>query len=127
MKKFSILAALFCVFIFIGCKKNCNQLEGEWLLKEALVDPGDGSGTFEPVSSEKTLTFSNGTVTSNGNLCDMSLETGTPTSGTYNLSDSMITAGCVYAGLPITFEQNGNELIVTYPCVEACKAKFVKQ
>jgi len=127
MKKYPILALLFCTILLVSCKKEKTELRGEWLLVEVSYDPGDGSGSFEPVSSTKTLHFSNGSISSNGDLCSLSAEVGFTTAGTYNLADSIITGDCIYGGLPITFEHNGNELIVNYPYLENCRAKYVKQ
>lgn len=36
---------------------HITKLEGMWQLTAVLADPGDGSGTYQPVSSQKTLTF----------------------------------------------------------------------
>jgi len=94
---------------------------------EVLVDPGDGSGTFQPVSSNKVLQFfSDNTITSNGSLCFPSTDTDVAMTGTYSLLDSSISSpDC---NLPITtpFEIQGSHLIVSYICFEACKAKFEK-
>lgn len=36
-----------------------------------MADPGDGSGTFQPVESDKTIEFkNNGSVITNNSLCD---------------------------------------------------------
>ncbi len=129
MKTISIIAfaALFLVF---SCNKsgNATSLQGEWRLIEVLADPGDGSGMFTPVSSNKTIEFfSNGTIASNGELCFMTIESNSPSSGTYELLDHTISANCIDAGMPITFNQQGDVLIVTYPCIEACQHKYKKQ
>ena len=85
------------IFITLGILNSCNndddsnrstELIGNWKLIEVLVDPGDGSGTFSTVESSKIITFQNdGIITSNGTICDMSLEANNPTSGTYSTSD----------------------------------------
>lgn len=128
MKLFLSISVIAMLLGTSGCnKKDRSELEGEWQLIEVLADPGDGSGTFQAVSSNKTIEFnSNGTITSNGDLCTMTETSGTATSGTYELVDSTITAGCVDAGIPITFKHIGNELIVSYPCFEACQHKYKK-
>ena len=128
MKLVAILTATAFLVILSACDKHDrSELEGEWQLIEVLADPGDGSGTFQAVSSNKIIEFnSNGTLTSNGDLCTMTSSSGSATSGTYELVDSTITAGCVNAGMPITFKHVGNELIVNYPCFEACQHKYKK-
>ena len=131
MKK--IVFTLFTVGILFSCNKdddsNSNtELIGNWKLIEVLADPGDGSGTFFSVESEKTITFvSGGTITSNGNLCDMSIKSDIQTSGTYSNSESTFNSSdCNNPDYNFTFEQNGNILIINYPCFEPCQAKYIK-
>lgn len=127
------------VFIFIasGIIISCNnddsvtntELIGNWKLIEVLADPGDGSGIFSRVESEKIITFeSNETITSNGQICDMSIEIGNPTFGTYSISNSTFNSSdCVNPDYNYTFEQIGNILIINYPCIEPCQAKYKKE
>ena len=95
-------------------------------LYENYADPGDGSGVFMPVTSSKTVEFlNNGTFSSNGDMCFMSSDVGTPSSGDYSaLNGTIAPINCVTTVLPISFEIINGELIVSYPCFEACKAKF---
>lgn len=104
------------------------ELIGDWKLVEVLSDPGNGSGVFVSVDSEKTMTFFNdGTLTSNGSLCNLGFSSLVPTSGVYSLVDSTYTTNdCGLANIPYEFEKNDNVLIVSYPCIEACQSKFVK-
>ena len=53
-----ILLLLFGLFL-ITCKKDNpgegdNSLTGKWKLSEVYADPGDGSGTYHPVSKTNT-------------------------------------------------------------------------
>ena len=125
-------ATLFIISlgVVISCsKKEDKQTEtssGEkYKLIEMLADPGDGSGTFQAVTSSKTIEFkTNGTVVSNGKLCDMSTSSSSATAGTYSFTDSTISsANC--NSLP--FEITGKHLIIFYPCIEPCQGKFEKQ
>ena len=132
MKK--ILFILLTVGILYSCDKdddsNSNtKLIGNWKLIEVLGDPGDGSGTFNSVESDKIITFENdGTITSNGNLCDMSINSDNQTSGTYSNSEmSFNSADCNNPDYDFTFEQNGNVLIINYPCIEPCQTKYIKE
>ena len=118
-------AIIVILSLFTSCKKNKrNSLTGTWELKEVLMDPGNGSGVFSAVSSDKNLVFhTNGNVNSNGIICDMSIESNTSTSGTYSEIDStIISATC--QNLIIKYEVSGDTLILIYPCIEACKAKY---
>lgn len=125
-------AITITILTFISCTQNDNSdatspLIGTWKLKEILADPGDGSGIFNTVITNKQLTFyNNGTITSNGSICDMSVEANISTNGTYNETDSTINStNCNNS--TIKYELNGNTLILNYPCFEACKAKYVKE
>lgn len=131
MKQLAILLAL------IGLLASCNSdddsntntdLVGEWKLVEVLSDPGDGSGTFSAVESNKILRFNqDGTVASNGMICSMSTEANIPTTGTYSLSSSTInTPDCDNPDYDYQFEHDGNSLILIYPCIEPCLAKYRK-
>ncbi|MCP4439593.1 MAG: hypothetical protein GY810_11680 [Aureispira sp.] len=141
MKK--IFFVLIALGILTACKKEnttsglteeptiCEKdsvtlgLVDEWRLIEMLADPGNGSGTFSPVSSSKTIEFhSNGTVSSNGNLCSMNSASNTASTGTYSTVDSTIS-GSTCASLNFTL--SGNTLIINYPCIEPCRAKFERQ
>ena len=120
-------AILVILSFLTSCKKNDRgSLTGTWELKEVLMDPGNGSGVFTAVSSDKNLIFhTNGNVTSNGIICDMSIESNTSTTGTYSENDStIISATC--QNLIIKYELSGDTLILKYPCIEACKAKYTK-
>lgn len=114
-----------------SCSKNDNHglsnlLVGNWKLTEILLDPGNGSGTFVPVNSNKTLIFdNNGNVTSNGTICDLSVESNTSSTGTYTESTTTInSASC--QNITIIYELTGTTLILNYPCIEPCKAKYIK-
>jgi len=120
-------AIIVLLSFLTSCKKNDRgSLIGTWELKEVLMDPGNGSGVFNVVNSDKNLVFhTNGNVNSNGIICDMSIESNTSTSGTYSEIDStIISATC--QNLIIKYEVSGDTLILIYPCFEACKAKYIK-
>ena len=120
-------AILVILSLFTSCKKNKrDSLTGTWELKEVLMDPGNGSGVFTAVGSDKNLVFhTNGNVNSNGIICDMSIESNSSTSGTYSAIDStIISATC--QNLIIKYEVSGDTLILIYPCFEACKAKYTR-
>ncbi len=130
----NILLLLAAVALLSAChKEDCSDSEdrllGTWELVEVLADPGDGSGTFQPVDSDKTVTFKrNNVITSNGDLCSLAQDIGTPTSGTYSLTDGTYTASsCANSNWVHRFEQQGNVLIIFHPCIEACQTKYVKQ
>ena len=103
------------------------DLEGTWKLTANLADPGDGSGTFQTVNSNKTITFnSDGTYTSTGDMCNISIGTTTATSGTYDTVGQTINSSCGTNNLPISYEINGSILEITYLCIEPCKSRYSK-
>ena len=130
----NLIVILFCIVSLTACQENNHTLPntgfiGNWRLVEVLSDPGDGSGVFVSVDSEKTMTFhSDGTLTSNGSLCDLGYTELIPTSGLYSLIDSTYTTiDCGIVSVNYSFEKYDNILIVSYPCIEACQSKFIKE
>lgn len=141
MKKVVVLLLMFSLFM-ISCKTDDNQeksaLIGKWKLIEQLVDPGDGSGTFQPIVSDRIIEFFNdGTITVNGELCYLATEVGDNNSGTYelindpeidsNFDGEIIPSDCSSSEtkLHFTLPLNG-DLILWYLCIEPCGQKFVK-
>lgn len=135
--KMNKLASLLIVITMLfSCEKNegdktaeilsnsTSQIVGNYKLTETLLDPGDGSGTFQPVSSNRVISFhTNGTVSSNGNLCFVSSSSNTVSTGTYSMTDSTIQVATCNS---LSFHLNGGELIIDYPCIEPCRGKWVK-
>lgn len=125
------------ILITIGLLYSCSsddtstntELVGNWKLIEILADPGDGSGIFTSVESNKIITFnSDGTITSNGTLCDITITSNNSTSGTYSITESSFNSpSCINPSYNFTFEKNGNIIIIDYPCIEPCKAKYIKE
>ena len=133
---------LLITVLFISCTSDEGQstedveLIGKWQLIEQLVDPGDGSGTFQPIISVRTIEFfKDGAIEINGELCIISSEIGDMEAGYYKLItdsdtqyDGEITPNIcssrsarVYFDLPVS----GN-LILWYQCIESCAQKFEK-
>jgi hypothetical protein len=140
MKKLVLLFSALVVF-FSCAKDNEEQsssiqsksanfeLIGNWKLIETLLHPGIGEAQFIPVESEKIITFnSDGTITSNGNLCFMTTTADGPTAGTFNAMENKFNSNdCNNPNYFYTYEHHNNILIVNYPCIEPCQAKFQKQ
>jgi hypothetical protein len=133
MKK-GILYLILFVFLF-SCDNNDDdnssetELIGTWKLIENYADPGDGSGDFEVVVSEKIIEFFNdGSVISNGSICDMSIESSTPSSGTYSEAEFIINSSeCLnFVDFDIMYFFDESFLIISYPCIEGCLSKYEK-
>ncbi|NNM18501.1 MAG: hypothetical protein HKP24_08010, partial [Croceitalea sp.] len=59
---------------------------GTWQLVEILADPGDGSGTYTPVDSNKMIVFdNNGRFSSNGAICSFAAAVNENVEGTYEI------------------------------------------
>ena len=130
-KKLSILITFGLLFACSneGSNEDHNNTEteliGNWKLIEVLADPGNGNGTFRSVESDRTIEFKvNGTVTTNGSLCDPFSEE-TISSGTYN--EDIITTNCQNPNIAtIGFELDGQFLILNFISNEGYSQKFEK-
>jgi len=128
-----IFLTLVLTLALLSCSKKeetkgSAELVGVWKLTEVLSDPGDGSGTFHGVNSQKVIEFhADGTVTSNGDLCVLSIAADASSSGTYSLADySIHSPGCALS-MPVVFQKEGTTLTIYYPCIEGCAARFTKK
>jgi hypothetical protein len=123
------LIILICSLV-IGCNKNSDaDLTGEWKLIEQLIDPGDGSGTYVEMESDKTIVFkSNGEFTCNGDICTINGESEISSYGIVNADKNTITGtGCMSEALfDIGYSFEEGNLILTFPCFESCFQKFEK-
>jgi hypothetical protein len=128
-----ILSVVLLVSVGAACTKEQTPskvnsgIEGNWKLIEQLNDPGDGSGTFQATNDNKVITFdANGNFTCTATTCMTGIGSG-PSSGTYNLTNLTLSPdSCSAAGFDIRFEIYGDTMIISYPCFEACKEKFIK-
>lgn len=130
MKKSILFLSL--VWVLFSCNKKEqdknieSNVKGVWKLKEVLADPGDGSGVFNTVNSNKTVVFGdNGIVTSNGSICNLSIASTNGSTGIYSEANSTITSvGC--PNEVMQYKVIDNALIITYLCIEACKEKYIR-
>ena len=127
------LVALAVSVLMINCSDDDPRPEdvslvGEWKLREILMDPGDGSGEFQKVDSDKIIEFfENGNVESNGNLCNGGITTGRPSSGIYKVPDSILELdNCEREFRMTRFRLEDGDLILSYPCIEPCEEKYIK-
>ena len=126
------LIFLVLVGLVINCSGDSEDVDpaliGRWKLKAVLLDPGDGSGTFQSVDSDKFIEFlSNDEVSSNGNLCNGGASSDDPSSGVYALPDSILQIdGCTQDVFLTRFRIENGKLILSYPCIEPCEEKYDK-
>lgn len=121
---------VFFIVLLSSCKKDDgapnNALEGNWRLIEMYADPGDGSGDFRPVSSEKIITFkTDSTYSSNGNVCEFSSLANEDTQGSYLAMDIGYKIICESEfSTELRLEVREGYLIVSFFCIEPCQQKF---
>lgn len=126
----------FYLFLFIlssACQSDEQTVMPEvafeqYQLIATLLDPGDGSGEFMPVESDRVITwYEDGTFDCNEDLCtgdEVSIE------GTYSTEDGILLFDCA-APLPDDlfyrfFFDDDENLIVAIPCIEPCWSKYQK-
>lgn len=97
-------------------------------------DHGNGSGVLTKIESAKILVVqSNNEITPNDSLCNNTIHSDSPSSGTYTTnqdpsSGTIVSTDCDYdSSLAIHFEIKESTLYVYYPCSEGCTAKYKKQ
>jgi hypothetical protein len=128
--KTRILALAVIILTVISCSNNnddttSNLVEGSWVLTEVLIDPGNGSGTFIPVTDGfKVLQFSNDgkLISYGGAVCELYAETGVSSTATYSEINSKISC----SNYTIGYELVENKLILDYPGREPVLAKYVR-
>jgi hypothetical protein len=97
---------------------------GTWKLIEVLSDPGDGSGVYTPVNSDKTITFfANGKVEASVKLCGSSSNNESTTARFDEEKSIIIPNGCSYN---INVEFKDSYMFLTLPCIEPCGEKYQK-
>lgn len=131
MKNNVILLSVF--IFFFSCSddqddKINNTIVSKWKLIETLADPGDGSGTFQPVSSNKIIEFyDDETFYSNGSICTISIDSNANFYGTYSVQNATLNSSqCQAQNFPTSYEMTQTTLIIYYPCIEACAEKYSK-
>lgn len=100
---------------------------GKWKLVAQLVDPGDGSGTYQTVSSNLQLVFLESGIleVSNGTLCTLDLDAEGNSTEAYSLDNSTISVQCD-PPISISYELRSGSLFLAYACIEACGRQFQK-
>lgn len=129
-----ILLISSCLFLILSSceKEECGFGEGivgKWKLTHELYDPGDGSGTFQAITSDKEIVFnSNATFEANGDMCSMANQASSTHSGTYDASTETFSPdNCVnMAPMSYGYSVNGNTLILSYPCICGCQQKYTR-
>jgi hypothetical protein len=90
------------------------------------ADPTDGNGDFRPVSSEKIITFkTDGTYSSNGNVCNFSTMADAASQGNYLTTDIDYEIDCDSEfSNELRLAEVDGYLIVSFFCIVPCQQKF---
>ncbi|HNP34058.1 MAG TPA: hypothetical protein PKN96_12265 [Flavobacterium sp.] len=132
MKKYILILGI-TTFLVSCSSENIRPSEtseflGKWKLTEVLIDPGDGSGTYQPVTGNRIIEFlTNGNISSNYSLCPF--YTGTATQFTtpyYADQNYILPKACFGEGSNIGYQRDNDNLILSYPCYEGCLYKFIR-
>tara|TARA_R100001369_G_scaffold11109_2_gene24482 strand:+ start:17341 stop:17727 length:387 start_codon:yes stop_codon:yes gene_type:complete len=124
MKGFLISVFIAVVLLNTSCtKENISErdLVNRWHLIETLIDPGDGSGTFQKVESDAIIEFfDDNTLRYSRSFCgeENSLKT-----GTYSFVENEIYPECDPI-VTFSYKIENNRLIIYYNCIEGCAEKF---
>lgn len=138
MKAVYTITLLTLFSLFSGCEKDkitsTTGIVGEWKLAEELISGaiifGEPPADFEPVQSDKTISFTaTGMFFSNGEMCTMSNQASNPSDGMFY--EALLTIepeGCQFASPTsgITYQLDGDTLIIIYPCYESCVQKYYR-
>lgn len=124
--KLSIILAFLAIITAISCSRstlepeNGYPLHGKWKFKEYYVDPGNGSGTWQPAPQGQTyIDFNiNGTLAT-----DVGLFSGY---SKYESTDSTVTIMNISGTNQFFMYYNieGNVLTLNPLCFEGCSYKF---
>lgn len=126
------LAAFLALAAFAACDSTPepHTIYGTWTLTEQLTDPGDGSGEFQEVESDFTITFrEDGSFIANGSLCTLTAGT-IASSGIYNEgAGELMVNNCngtwqeEITRLNYQFTSQGM-VEISFPCIEPCRGRF---
>ena len=127
MKGKILFLILFVISLTIEAQVSDKNLIGKWRLKQVLSDPGDGSGDFEFIKSEKTIEFfTDGKVVSNGSICGPYHQIGKKSEGTYSKENKTISPSGCGKETKMNYELKNGYLIIHYSCKEGCAEKYEK-
>lgn len=130
----TIILLLITSFSLLSCSNedafnNTTGMIGTWKLVATLADPGDGSGTYQDVDYEETISFypdHSFVYLNDQRFC---------TEGNFFVSNDNSNRGelkftnCPHMGMmdmSFSYTMDGNVLIVRAPCIEACGNKYIK-
>lgn len=127
---------LFLPILFVSCSSDDNFVidylptnNSLWQLEATLFDPGDGSGTFTPVQSDRILAFEVSRIISNGPFCSLTAPVGPEEVAVYGAAETEIIAAPCNSGrdslrLILTYEEAADRLMLDLGCEEPCQLRY---
>ena len=134
MKRVLIFMLTIGIFLNSCSEKEIDpsELVGLWQLSEVLADPGDGSGTFQPVDGKERIIqfFIDGSFKTPGTFCQTDIRLFEESTGVYDTTRNvLIIDDCIFNEVQIEYSYELNdlgELIIYFPCIEPCANKYIK-
>lgn len=124
---------LFMVFAFslVGCEdKNevTSGLEGNYKLTKIYADPGNGSGTYQPVNFDppKEIEFGKNGSFSSKNFTSQDFSAFNFVSYELKGDGTILFKTANSTGQSLRYVINGNELTISFICIEGCGYRFTK-
>ena len=131
---FLLLPLLFLLFALrcssVSEEDSGKELEGMWRLNGYTIDPGDGSGMFKEVESDKLIYFySDRSFIANTKMCFAQDERANITEGKYDPVAGILQArGCNGKEFnQLNYSIEGEYLYVYYVCREGCVERFQRE
>ena len=129
---------IFVIAVFTAMMTACNDesaedvstntLVGTWKLTEVLADPGDGSGTYQPVeSSQVIIIYGDYTFISTQRLCNGLYQGNPQNTGWVDVENALFWIdNCDFGpgSSTIGFAQVRDELYLYFACIEPCGQKY---
>ncbi|THH40073.1 lipocalin-like domain-containing protein [Neolewinella litorea] len=125
------IAFVLPLLALIACNREdaeiTHDLTGTWELVAVYADPGDGSGTYQPVTSDNVLLLlPDGKFRANFSYCPASDASTEGDTGTYSVQDNTLRPNCD-GDTRLPFTVSGDTLTVTNPaCIEGCGERYAK-
>jgi len=128
------LPFILLIVLSVGCEKE--EPFGDvpfpppiWELEATLFDPGDGSGVFESVESERRIGFISGKVATNGSFCDLTGIVGPETEARFDeVLDKIVVENCDASGedmlLGLEVSEDQEILTISLPCEAPCLLRY---
>ena len=124
---FSILIAI--VLLSSSCEKEDSvfrNLEGKWVIKKILVDPGDGSGRYRDVSEKHHIEFfKDGSAKSSYSVFGLQMLLSFKVMDSVQVTLSFKDTSS-QPSTPYRYNFSGDTLVLNPPCFEGCGLKLVR-